>query len=1316
MLKRFLLIFLPTAILLACLLGFIYKLELKSETTLLEARELENVKMQSMFIDSYFYTIIADLEVISGSHELKQLADNSDNFSSPDLINDLITISKRTGVFDQIRFIDNNGMEKIRVDYNDGKPSVTQESELQDKSDRYYFTESIRLPEGSVYMSRLDLNVEHGKVEQPPKPMIRFATPVYGNQESAKGVLVMNAIAKKMLSPFKSGTADSLGDYYSLLNNDGYWLAGPVPEDEFGFQSDLGKEKTFSRDYPDAWKKIAGEETGQFHSHGVLFTFTTYHPLQAIAGRYTVHDQRLITGGSSDKKNGERYNWKIVSYPPMEVLYEKARLKPGDIINNLTNFYFGLLLLLGAGALSISKSISNRKVMERELIRKEETLRLTLDASTDGAWEWDFSTGEIIYSDKWIESLGYKRDEIESGRNFWETIVHPDHKERIKEAIRNHLAGKNEFLESECLLRKGTGEYRWNLTRGRVIERDKDGKPLRMVGASTDISKRKEAERVLRLSHFSVENTTDTILWANRDGAIINVNDQASALLGYTREELTTMSVFHIDPGLTKEHWDKEWRRLREVKTIHIFVNHRAKDGREFPVEVTANYLVFEGKEFNCAFVKNITERKKIEEELENYRERLEERVEERTAQVQKRDEIISLIRDIAIKANDAKSVDEALKYCLDQICDLAGWEVGHVYLVSEKNLDELIPTSIWSMKEQSRLHTLRSVTMETRFARGVGLPGRVLESGRTEWIPDITRDQNFPRAKSSKELGVRAAFAFPVFVKEKVVAVLEFFSSEISEPDERLISIVTQIGTQISRVLERKKAEQKINEAMEFQGKIVTESPIGMSIFDESGDCVLVNDAMAQIIGGTKEELMLRNYNTITEWKVSGLLDKALLAVKENEVKHHDFHVKTSFGREIALECFLVPFSSEGKRNLLVMANDIGERKEMEMALISARNIAERTNRAKSTFLSSMSHELRTPLNSILGFSQLLDSDKVEPLSKAQSGSVKRILKAGAHLLDLIDEVLDLSKIESQEISVEISDIAVAPLISDVIQSIETLANKHQIRIIHQKEDEKYFIQADRTRFRQVMLNLLTNAIKYNRKNGEVRIYCEKPADNRLRINIGDTGYGIANEKLAILFEPFTRLGMEGSGIEGTGIGLTITKKLVEMMGGSIGVESKIYEGTRFYIDFPLIGKGKPRPQSADVQEINRAYKRNIKTKVIYIEDNESNFELVQTILERFSGITLFPARTGKEGLETIHKEKPDIILLDINLPDTSGYEVFRKLKSDDETKNVPVVAISANAMAEDIANGKRAGFAHYVTKPIDINRFVNIIDNLIQ
>jgi PAS domain S-box-containing protein len=520
----------------------------------------------------------------------------------------------------------------------------------------------------------------------------------------------------------------------------------------------------------------------------------------------------------------------------------------------------------------------------------------------------------------------------------------------------------------------------------------------------------------------------------------------------------------------------------------------------------------------------------------------------------------------------------------------------------------------------------------------------------------------------------------------------------------------------------EQKRLDQRLRDQQFYTRSLIESNIDALIATDPSGIISDVNKQMEALTGCTRDELIgapFKNYFTDAERAEAGI--KRVLS--ETKLTNYELTARARDGKETVVSYNATTFYDRDRtlQGVFAAARDITERKildqalqETNLALQGAKLTAEKANLAKSDFLSSMSHELRSPLNAILGFAQLIESGTPPP-TLAQRQSIDQILQAGWYLLVLINEILDLALIESGKLSLSGEPVSLTEVLSECRGMIEPSAVKNGIDLTFPHFDDAPFIKADRNRVKQVLINLLSNAIKYNRAGGTVQVICTMKEGQRTRIGVHDTGNGLPPEKLAQLFQPFNRLGQESGSEEGTGIGLVVSKRLVELMGGEIGAESTVGVGSVFWIEL----HSTHAPQlAAAVSELKAAVRAPAHTgaplhTLLCVEDNPANLMLVEKLLERRLDIQLLVAKDGIRGVEMARAARPDVILMDINLPGISGLVALGILAEDPETASIPVIALSANAMPSDIEKGLAAGFFRYLTKPIKVNEFMDTLDS---
>jgi len=516
--------------------------------------------------------------------------------------------------------------------------------------------------------------------------------------------------------------------------------------------------------------------------------------------------------------------------------------------------------------------------------------------------------------------------------------------------------------------------------------------------------------------------------------------------------------------------------------------------------------------------------------------------------------------------------------------------------------------------------------------------------------------------------------------------------------------------------ITDRKRAEEEVRHAQSFLDSVVENIP--NMVFVKSAEdlrFVRFNKAGEELLGHPRAELIGRNdydffpkdeADFFTSKDRQVLEGKRLVDIPEEPIETKSRGTRILHTKKIPI------LDEEGRsRYLLGISEDITDRKRAEEAIRVAKEYAVRANRAKDEFLSRMSHELRTPLNAVLGFAQILEMEEIGP---DQRESVQQILKGGRHLLNLIDEVLDISRIATGRLSLSPEPVSLTEILRETVDLIQPLGADRGIRL-RWEDANALHVLADRQRLKQVMLNLLSNAVKYNRQGGEVAVTWEKATGGRLRVKVTDTGPGIPEADIDRVFEAFERLGAEASGVEGTGLGLALSRGLVEAMEGTIDVESEVGVGSVFVVELPLAEPPVQRLLREQELAPGVGLRSDGAQTVLYIEDNLSNLTLLERVLGRFPNVRLLSAMQGSLGVDLAREHRPNLILLDLHLPDISGEEALRRLREDRTTMEIPIVIISADATRSRVRKLLAAGARDYLTKPLDVKRFLEVVEEML-
>jgi PAS domain S-box-containing protein len=870
-----------------------------------------------------------------------------------------------------------------------------------------------------------------------------------------------------------------------------------------------------------------------------------------------------------------------------------------------------------------------------------------------------------------------------------------------------------------------------------------------------------------------IEAANDAFIEMDTDGSITGWNRAAETTFGWSRDEVAGRLV--SETIIPPRYRDAHQHGLAHFLTtgegpvlgqrIELEALHR--DGHEFPVELTVSVLRLGTALSFTAFVHDITERKRAEDEIGAYTEQVADLynrapcgyhsldpeglyLEINDTELQwlgyTRDEVVGRKRFIDVLTPSGRQVfasswslfqeqgfvrdlevdmlrkdgtsfpaltnavavrNEAggLVRTRSTVLDMTEYRKARTQLEEQGRLLEQVTDAIVALDEQQRIVTWNHAA-EVMFG----------------WSAEEVLGRPRPEVLLTDLLGTSS---------EEILQELETAGHWRGEmritprdgtPVHAEVGVIRtdDVGGTISvihDVSERKRAEDGLREANAFLDSIVENIP-NMIFVKDAKDLRFVrfNKAGEELLGHTREALLGKNdYDFFPEEEADfftskdrGTLEsKALLDIPEEDIV-------TSSGESRLLHTKKIPIlDDEGNpRFLLGISEDITKRKRAEDQVRQAKDEAERANRAKSEFLSRMSHELRTPLNAILGFGQLLEMD---PLPSDQQDSVIQILKAGRHLLDLINEVLDISRIEAGGLTLSPEPVRVADALSDALELIRPLAAARSIAISIDNRVDGHHVRADRQRLKQVLLNLLSNAVKYNAEGGHVTLSCTED-DGLMRIGVTDTGSGIAPEEMGRVFSPFDRLGRQEGDIEGTGLGLALSKGLMEAMGGRLDVESVPGEGSTFTVELPLAESPLALLEAQPAGSVGTHDPFEGQHTILYIEDNLSNLSLIERLFERRPQVRLLSTMQATLGIELARRHLPALILLDLHLPDMGGEEALRRLRADPLTKQIPVIVVSADATSSNTRRLLEAGAADYLTKPLDMARFLEVIDGALR
>lgn len=909
---------------------------------------------------------------------------------------------------------------------------------------------------------------------------------------------------------------------------------------------------------------------------------------------------------------------------------------------------------------SIRTDITALKESEDELRRHDEMLTQSQNFANVGSWDWNIQTGELYWSERIPPLFGYEQGKLETSYANFIQAIHPDDRQAVEAAVAASLESGQPY-EVEHRVIWPDGAVRWLLERG-AVTRDHDGRPLHMLGMVQDIHDRKVTELELASSqHELAEANTmmrlvlDTIparvFWKNRDLSYLGGNRAFCNDAGLeSPEQLVGLS----DYDMPWASWEAEAYRADDQTVIEQSLPQLNYEEHQTSGDGRQAWLRTSKIPLQSASGDTIG--------------------------------LLGVYEDITetrLAQQQLRASEERFSFAVEGAGD-----------------------GIWDWNIITGAMTFSRLYMEM-----LGYDEFELPHHQNTWASSVHPDDWERVSRYLQEYldGQHANYSIQLRLRCKdgrykwVLCRGTVVDRDPSGEPQRMIGIHADISEQ-----------KQVEENLDLFRQVFDACDQCMAIADSKGTVIFVNQAYLNTMKYAAEQVVGKNFR--------GFISKTPEAgnmVADTLVYHHRSWTglttrQRSDGSEfIAANSFgLVKDEADNITYIFVIFSDFTQELERRNELALAKEAAETANKAKSDFLSSMSHELRTPMNAVIGFAQLLECD--EGATEDQLDNVHEILKAGRHLLELINEVLDLAKIESGRVDLSLEEVEIEAVIMECYDLVRPLAERRGLEFDLQVQPQLQ-LMADRVRLKQVLLNLISNAIKYNCFGGRVSV-CANNAGGMARVSVSDTGMGIAQSRLPELFLPFNRLSAGASDIEGTGIGLTITQRLIQMMGGEIGVESREGKGSSFWFELPIAEMSERGDEDLELVPLKALDISTDADTVLCIDDNPANLKLISQILARQKGLKILTALEPELGIELALAHRPALILLDINMPRMDGYEVLKVLRARKEVAHVPVIAVTANAMTRDIQRGMEAGFADYLTKPLNMTQTLDLINKHLE
>ncbi|MFC1855485.1 PAS domain S-box protein [Thermodesulfobacteriota bacterium] len=1281
LIRRFLLIFTPIAIVVAIVLIAFFHYDLINERILIQKEQEKLLLLKARAINIAMRPIISDLIFLSKERELRALVNESKDFYREAIEDEWQHFIVEKGIYNQVRYIGIDGKEVVRVNISgEGASKIIDEDGLQDKSHRYYFKDAIKLNKNEIYISPLDLNVEHQKIEIPKKPMIRIIIPIFNEGGIKKGLLVLNCFAAEILQTLVS-VKYSAEEHTSLLNMNGYYLYDYIDDNTFGFMFKDKRDVDFEKDHPDIWKDILGSETGYFHAPNGLFLWSRIYPFRKDSFKFTnKNGYKIIT---AKEKSSKDYYWTLVSHLDEKKFDHVSYM----ILKGLLQVYISFLVIIAIASVIFARMTLNKQIAEEALLESQEKFRAISESAQDAIVLMN-NDGNIIYwNDAAVKMYGYTRDEA-YGQNLYDLLMPVRFHEERKNVLKNfNVSGESnsigQLVEYQNI-RKDGSEFPMELSCSALKIKDK----WHALGIVRDITDRVKAKEALIASEekyrMLFDNATDSIFIAGEDGRILDVNDVACRTLGYSKEELLTMTPEDLDAPDVQTEFDLVFKESME-KGFKVFERiHRTKYNKMIPVEVRTRSIEFNDAPALIAIVRDITERIKTEDE--------------------RRKDYLDSIGSIVVAINNAGEVDfinkagcDLLGYMSEDIigknwcesyCDKEYLSSGECtfseILVSEFDEVNNFESSIKTKELENRIIRWNITTLKDNY----GTVNGVICTG--EDITEQKKAEEYTFKNYQNQLAINALLKIST---EKTPV------SKILEDVLDIILSVSWLNVQKTALIFLVDHEKKMIKMRAFRG--LTSSMVSSCANLPYGKCLcgIAAETKKVVFKGKIDEDHTVKYDDMAPHghyvvpilageKVIGIL---CLYLNEGH-KSDDFEVT-----------FLEAFA--GTLSTIIMRKRAEDDKEKIWAQLLQAQKLESIGRLTG----GLAHDFNNVLTTTIGFSSLAFEQL--PEGHPVRDMVERIYNSGKKASKMVDNLLTFSK--KQVLAVSLLDI------NSVIENtmyMLTGSLGEDVKLKVNSDPSIKNILADETQIEQILMNIVINARHAMPDGGTINVITknvlldedfarEHPEINEgkyVLLSISDSGLGMSDDVMDKIFEPFFTTKREG---KGTGLGLSIVFGIVKQNNGHIFVESEVGKGSEFKIYFPALMEDK------SVEIIKDDYESPAgKETILIVEDDDSVRKLLLDSL-RPLGYNVLEASSGEAALALSeeNEEHIDMLLTDVIMSGMNGLELDEKMKG--KRPDISTVFISgfveSQVVIENIQNSNKP----FIKKPFSPHDLFRVI-----